>query len=686
MDRIYRSILLLLSALLVVFLFPKEGTFQYEYHKGSPWKHENLIAPFDFPIYKIEQEIANEHDSIVNNFRPYFTYEAMVAKDEINRFEYDFTTRLQNDSVPFTKKKIKALNKWKDSVVQYFTVIYDDGIIEYSAEQETGESNKSVFLLLKNNEAAEYDFGQIPTQKYVYEKLIEQLENNRNKNNTELLDFLVQINLNEYLAPNVLYNKPFSEKVLNESLESISYTYGMLQAGERIIFKGELVDNTRYRILESFKKEYVMELEGAINIFLINLGQFILVFGIFIALLLYLQKFEMKILASNKQTLFILLLILFQISMTALILKSEMISLYILPFTILPFIIDTFYNLRLALFIHTLVLLLLGFLVPNGYEFFFIQFLVGVTTVFSSKQLYRRSRLFITSSLILFSYALLYFAISITQEGDLNKIEWINLMWFVGSSVLFLSSYPAIYIFEKLFGFLSDVSLLELSDTNQPLLRKLSEEAAGTFQHSMQVANLAESAIFTIGGNPLLARTGALYHDIGKIATPAFFIENQISGINPHDELDCAKSVEIITNHVNNGLLIGKKHKLPVQIIDFVRTHHGASRVEYFYRTFKNKFPNKEIDESIFHYPGPNPFSKETAVVMMADSVEAASRTLKEYTDESIRELIDQIIDNQSNRGLFNQAPITFVDISRIKKVFRLKLKNIYHARISYPK
>jgi hypothetical protein len=350
-----------------------------------------------------------------------------------------------------------------------------------------------------------------------------------------------------------------------------------------------------------------------------------------------------------------------------------------------PIIIKTFYDSRLALFIHIITVLLVGFFAPNGFEFIFLNFIAGIVAIFSLTNIYRRGKLFLTAALVFLTYSFVYFGLAITQEGNFTNIELHNFIYFAINGGFVLLAYPLIYIFEKAFGFLSDLTLMELSDTNSKLLRLLAEKAPGTFQHSIQVANLAEEAIYKIGGNALLVRTGALYHDIGKMANPAYFVENQRAGFNPHEMHEYDESANIIISHVKDGVELAKKHSLPEPLIDFIRTHHGTTRVQYFYRSYMNKFPDKEVDSKKFTYPGPKPYSKETAALMMADSVEAASRSLPDISEEKINNLVDSIINHQMQDGQFDNANITFKDIATIKGIFKQKLANIYHARIEYP-
>ena len=407
---------------------------------------------------------------------------------------------------------------------------------------------------------------------------------------------------------------------------------------------------------------------------------------IFLALFWFIYYFRKDILNSPTQTFFTLGLIVILVALTRAASNNDAVSVYVIPFVLVPIFLKTFFDIRYALFVHMITLLLAGFWVPNSYQFVLMNFLAGLVGVFSLRSYYKRGILFYTATFVFACYALIYILLSIMQEGDISEINWINVLWLLGNGLLVLTVYPLVFLFERIFGFLSDATLFELSDTNQPLLRKLAEKAPGTFQHSMQVANLAEEVILKLGGNSLLLRAGALYHDIGKMENPQYFIENQNEGGNPHDDLDFRSSARMIIDHVARGVEIGKKYKLPKQILEFISTHHGTSTVQYFYRSFINANPDEEVDVEEFTYPGPKPTAKEHAILMMADSVEAASRTLKTYTPESISDLVERIVARQAEESQFSEAILTYADISKAKEILKNRLSNIYHSRIEYPK
>ncbi len=699
---IFVIFLFFITALLIVYIFPRQGKFRYEYQKGSPWRHEDLQAEFDFPINKSSAELAQERDSALADFKPYFTYNSSLGNDEIIKFREDFEEEwitysvrefnIKNADAYLNPNNFRSLHKLEETFRTYLATqlenIYKKGIIDLNDAQEVTGMHLKTIMLVKGNIAEQTAIDAVLTPKSAYEFLKSNLSGKVAENRSGYAGryklFFEEFDLNRYIAANIVYDELKSRNVKNSILNEISPFRGRVQEGQRIISKGELITPEKYQILESLRLEYESRL-GFIATQLVGVGKFILVFSALFMIFLFLYNLRREILFDSTKSLFILLIVIIVAFVASTISKSNQKNFYIIPFTILPIVLRTFYDERLALFIHFIITLLVGFLAPNSFEFVFLTFIAGIIAVFSLTNFYRRSRIVITAALVLITYCIVYFGISILQEGNIRSIDYNNFKSFGINSFLILLSFPLIYIFEKTFGFLSDATLMELADTNQPLLRQLAEKAPGTFQHSLQVANLAEDAIFRIGGNPLLVRTGALYHDIGKMENPIYFIENQTSGINPHDSLSFEESARLIIDHVNKGMEIAKKNKLPLPLIDFIRTHHGTSTVQYFYRSYIKKYPEEEVDVKRFMYPGPKPFSKETAVMMMADSVEAASRSLRDINAKALDSLVDAIIDAQLLEEQFSNTDITFKDITTIKEVFKNRLRNIYHVRISYP-
>lgn len=676
-PEIYKSILFLVAVLAVVYTFPKQGKFKYEFQnlKGKPWYHEDLIAPFDFAIRKSHEELLAEKSELVRNARLYLRYVPEIWKAKKTTFELSLNAGWNAKNRTFSKERTKA---YGDALIDS---IYSKGIVEQADVLENKPPDYSVYVLY-NNVAEEHDLNHFYTVKTAFEYIQRQLLNApAGVDEARLLPLLENA-----IAHNIFYDKATTDKVLKQAISDINPSRDFILKDQGIISKGEIIDAQKFQILESLKEEYEEQSNGSSSYLSILFGQLIIVITCTGVLAVFLAFFRRDIYSDNTKITFILMLVVLQVVMARFSVNTQSFSIYILPFCILPIITRAFYDTRVALFVHIITVLMVSFMAPNRFEFAFLQLLGGMVAIFSIVNMRNRSQIFLSAVLIFLTYSIAFIGLTIIQEGGSDVITVRDFENFGISALLTLFSYPLIFIFEKTFGFTSDVSLLELSDTNRKLLRELASRAPGTFQHSLQVANLAEEAIYTIGGNALLVRTGALYHDIGKIEMPMFFIENQAGGINPHEDLSFDESAAIIISHVIKGIEIAKKHNLPEQIIDFIRTHHGTTITGFFYRSYKNAFPDEVIDESKFHYPGPIPFSKETAVLMMADSVEAASRSLKKYDAESIDTLVEKIINTQIEQNQFANADITYKDINTLKKIFKKKLMNIYHVRVEYPR
>lgn len=666
-GEVFKILLFVLAVVVIVYNLPKEGKFKYEYKMGKVWMNPTLIAPFDFAIYKSKEAIKREKKIAMSNTHPYFTVDTTVLNNQLSMF---------NKACDSSSVAVKLANKAQG--IKLLTHIYTQGIIE-SNEQLEGQTPNYTINVLTNNQVTERELGNIYTLQTSYDYLTLEL----NKNN--IYDKQLVTLLENALKQNIVYDATMTEKTQAQTEGDVSPTQGMVKQGEPIITKGEVTDMLRFQMLESLKMQYSQKIASQTNYWLILTGQAVLVSVCIGLLFLFLTLFRKDIIADNNNVTFILICVVINVTMTALTLRTDLISLYVLPYCILPVLMRVFYDTRTALFTHIVSSLIVGLVVPNSFEFFMLQLVAGMVTIFSIVNMRNRSQLFIAVIYIFVAYSVTYFGMTIVQQGRIENIESEYFGYFAVASMITLFSYPLIYVCEKTFGFLSDISLLELTDTNSKLLRSLSEKAPGTFQHSLQVANLAEDAIHAIGGSPLLVRAGALYHDIGKISSPVYFIENQTTGVNPHDDINSEESASIITGHVKAGIELAKKNNLPDRIIDFIRTHHGTSKVQYFYQSYINVHPDEEVDETLFQYPGPIPFSKETAVLMMADSVEASSRSLKQYNAETIDALVDKVINRQIEDQQFINSDITFKNISTIKKIFKKKLLNIYHLRIEYP-
>ena len=668
-SLLYKGFLFIAATFLILYLFPKAGQFKYDFQKGKPWQYENLYAPFSFTIKKDAVSLASEKEQIVNNAVPYFNMDMAVVTGVTKEFYRLLDEAYQNSL--FRVPKLSIQSKGAAIIDQ----IYKHGIVN---ELYSYDPDKLVYLK-SSNEIDEVTFHQIVSFDNI-ESIV--------KAATSLETISPSINLLEkiltiVIKPNVSLNTKLTQAAIDDEVNAMNPNKGIIEKSGRIIAKGELVDTDAYQILDSLKAEYQSQVWTKSNYLWLLVGYGLLVMLVLLMLLLFLKKYRPEIYKNNTKVTFIFFNVLLMVLLTTIVVKMDAKYVYVVPLCILPLILKAFFDPRLGLFVHVLTVLLLGFIVPNSFEYLFLQIIAGIVTILTVSELYKRANLFISVAQITFIYIIGYFAFVLIQEGNIYEFEWVIFGYFVLCGLATLFAHPLIYFYEKLFGLVSDVSLLELSDTNSKLLKELSNKAPGTFHHSLNVANLAEAAAQEIGANSMLVRVGALYHDIGKMASPTFFIENQLSGINAHDELDPKESASIIINHVIDGIEIARKYNLPDRIIDFIRTHHGTSMVYYFYK--KELETQGQANKEDFKYPGPIPFSKETAILMMADSVEAASKSLKDPTSTKIDVFVEKIIDAQMEQGQFLNADVTFKDIELIKKVLKKKLNNMFHLRVEYP-
>ncbi|MFW5754277.1 MAG: HD family phosphohydrolase [Marinilabiliaceae bacterium] len=694
-DSIYRILIFMAAIALVIYILPREGKFPYEYSKGEPWKHEVLIAPFDFPIYKSQKELSQERDSILENFRPYFGFDTARQTEQINRAMSILENRKEDltESYPFLEDRSGRNDSlvWdhlKNNLTRKLESIYHQGLIKLP-DQYANADDDFELVLVRNNFAEPSGLSEFYDYQSAYQELSENLFNTleeRSQVEQDELDNLISdLQLNRFLEPNIRYQPERTAREREQVLDRISLTSGIVLSGQRIIDTGEIIDEETVKILDSLKREYETALGGGKGHYFILLGQGMLAVLFLSLIYMFLYFFRRDVYSNLLSISFILLMVVGILLLARLSRLFDFFPIYIIPFAILPIIIRTFFDSRLAFFMHVITIMMAAFFTRNSFEFVYMQVPVGLVAIFSLFRMVRREQLVRASIFIVLAYSAFYTALALLQEGDFQNIDVSYYGQFVINGAFVLLVYPLIYVFEKAFGFISDVTLVELSDTNHPLLRRLAEKAPGSFQHSLQVGNLAQEAVYRIGGNPLLVRTGAMYHDIGKTVSPIFFTENQNTGFNPHANMGHEKSASSIIQHIENGVKIARKHKLPEQIIDFIRTHQGTTKAKFFYNSYKNEHPEEEPDISKFSYPGPTPFTKETAILMMADAVEAASRSLKSFSDVEIEKLVENIINNQIEENQFANAPITFREITQVKEVFKEKLKNIYHARIQYP-
>jgi len=666
---IYKIFLFVIATFLIIYLLPKGGQFKYNFQKGKPWQYENLYAPFSFTIKKDAETLEKEREAIISNAVPYFEYDLNL----VGQSQSEFTKLLDDtfvDSLYNVSKRV--VERIGISITQD---VYDNGVIDeiypYSAEK--------LIYLKKGNEIQEIFYERL-FKKEDLEARISSVVSNEVVPEAEII---LQKLLKRTIRANATINKKLTQSTLDSQIKSINPNRGIIEKGGRIIAKGEVVEGDKFQILNSLKSEYQSQVWSASNYYWLLIGYSLLVSLVFLMLFLFLKKYRLEIFNNNTKVTFIFFNIFLMVFLTTIVVKLDAKYVYVVPLCILPLILKAFFDPRLGLFVHVLTILLLGFVVPNSFEYMFLQIIAGIVTILTVSELYKRANLFISVGQITLIYIIGYFAFFLIQEGNVQSIELETFGYFVLCGLATLFAHPLIYFYEKIFGLVSDVSLLELSDTNSKLLKELSNKAPGTFHHSLNVANLAEAAANEIGANSMLVRVGALYHDLGKMLNPTYFTENQANSINSHDELDPKESARIIVEHVIDGIEIARKNNLPDRVIDFIRTHHGTSMVYYFYKKEKEKMG--EASEEDFRYPGPIPFSKETAILMMADSVEAASKSLKEPTSTKIDSFVEKIIDSQMEQGQFLNSNITFKEIQLIKKVLKKKLNNIFHLRVEYP-
>ncbi|HBG41945.1 HD family phosphohydrolase [Limibacterium fermenti] len=669
-TRVFIPMIFVIAVLLITYIFPRQGKFKYSFSEGKPWQYGLLTAPFDFPIYKSAEQLKTEQDSILQYYESYFIMDTDAQKNAMAKFENDVKANPKLREIPpeyirYIRNKINE--------------IYETGIMQSQDYDRIFASQTQSLRIKQGNVAQSKDIGSFYTIRTAYEKVLNDIPRSLD------VSVLRSADINDYIRENIVYDASTSDKAREEFIQQVSPSSGMVQAGQRIIDQGEIVDTRTYTILSSYKRVMEERSGGSTRNSSVIIGQLLLISLMLGSFYMYLLFFRPREYRNRKHVLFMLLLIIIFVVLTALTVRLDLFNVYIIPYAIVTILIRTFIDSRTALFASLITIMLSALMVPFPFEFMLIQLSAAIVSIFMLKELSERSQLIRSSFFILLTYIFVYLGMVMYQEGSLDKANWVVLVYFLINFIFIMFSYSLVYMVEKSFGFISGVSLVELSNINKPLLKELSEKAPGTFQHSLQVSNLGMAAAAKLGANASLIRTGALYHDIGKMVNPAFFTENQTPGMNPHEGLPFEESARIIINHVKDGVKIAQKNNLPQQIIDFIETHHGTSMPKYFYISWKNANPGKEADESIFRYPGPNPFSKETAIMMMADSVEASSRSLNEYTEESLRNLVDKIIDSQLAEGYFKQSPITFKDIQTVKDVFVDKLKTVYHSRIVYP-
>ena len=669
-DLLYKVLIFIGTVAVIVYFLPRDGKFNYQFDINKPWKYGQLMATFEFPIYKEDAIVKHEQDSILATFQPYYQLDKNIEKSVLGKLKADYQSHL-HDIVPSTD--------YMRHIERKLSEIYKAGIVSTEGLGKLQEDSTVSIMVIDDKLAYQRATEQLFSVKDAYAYLLTADTAHYSPH------ILRQCSLNEYLYPNLTYDEQRTETAKKEILDNYAWANGIVVSGQKIIDRGEIVTPETYNILESLRIESIQRSETIGQKRLILTGQILFVSVFILCFMLYLELFRKDFYEHKGSLSLQFCLIMFYCVVTALMVTHNIYNVYILPYAMLPIIIRVFLDSRTAFLTHAVTILICSICLRFPHEFILLQLSAGLVAIFSLRELSQRSQLFRTAVLVILTYAAVYFSFELITENDLSKLNGSMYTYFIVNGVLLLFAYPLLFLLEKTFGFTSNVTLVELSNINNPLLRRLSETVPGTFQHSMQVANLAAEAANRIGAKSQLVRTGALYHDIGKMENPVFFTENQSRGVNPHKNLSYEQSAQVIIGHVTDGLKLAEKNNLPKVIKDFIRTHHGKGKTKYFYISWKNEHPDEEPKEEMFTYPGPNPFTRETAILMMADAVEAASRSLPEYTEESIGNLVEKIIDSQLEEGYFKECPITFKDIAIIKSVFKEKLTTIYHTRISYP-
>tara|TARA_B100001564_G_scaffold360075_1_gene385553 strand:+ start:25173 stop:27230 length:2058 start_codon:yes stop_codon:yes gene_type:complete len=672
-NLLSKIFLFIATTFLIVYLFPKSGSFRYDFQRGKPWLSENLYSPLDFAIKKSKGQIESEIEKVKKEAEVYFEIDSTVFnRNRTQVMTDDYFTSLNFDSI-FSGLESDTV---RDKCILLIDDIYSIGVISKNYDLQADQ----IINVLQNNtliKSATY------SQFFNLNKLNEYLDEKLTRTNFEPYISSIKKYFAKLIVPNAIFNKKLTETALEDRINQISPVRGQVEKGTLIISKGDIIQGDKLAMLETLELEYKSQVWTESNYIWVISAYTALVALALLMLLLFLRKYRYEIFLDNNKITFIFFNILLMVFLTTLVIGSNSAYVYIVPLCILPLILKAFFDARLGLFAHVITVLLLGFIVPNNYEYMFLQIIAGIVTILTVSELYKRANLFISVGQITIIYIIAYFSFYLIQEGSIEGLKWENFLLFVICGLATLFVQPLIYLYEKLFGLVSDVSLLELTDTNTKLLKKLSDKAPGTYHHSINVANLAEACANEINANSMLVRVGALYHDIGKMSNPKFFTENQSNINNPHDQLSPKESAEIIIGHVLNGVEIAKKYKLPARVINFIRTHHGTSTIRYFFN--KQKEIDSKFDIKDFKYKGPIPFNKETAILMMCDSVEAASKSLREPTSDKINSFVNSIISKQIDEGQFLDSEITFKEIESIKKILKHKLANMYHVRIEYP-
>lgn len=666
-DILLRSTIVIVTVLVIVWLMPRDGRNYVYAEQGKPWKYADLTAPFDFPIYKSEQMIQKEKDSLMKEYQPYFYYNKEVEGNMVRKFVTDFSGGIPGLSDDYISIIANRLHK-----------IYQTGIVSSPEYSRLAKDTTQCIMVADGKNATSIPIVRFLSTKKAYEQLF--LDNILEQHRSQLQ----KCNLNNYITPNIIYDKERSDESLQDMQKSIPLALGVAQKGQKIIDRGEIVTEAKYRIIESFQKENERRNSNTTQQQLTLCGEALYVLLIMVFFTFYLTLFRKDYFEKARNVAMLYSLIIIFSIITGVMVRNTIAHVYIIPYAMVPIFTRVFMDSRTAIITHLTMILVCAIMLQHPLEFIVVEMVAGLAAVYSLRDLQFRSQLFKTAILVTLVAMLMNFAFDLIRMKEFEEFDMSYYNYLIINGILLLFAYPLLYLMEKTFGFISDITLIELSNTNNPLLRRMSEVAPGTFQHSIQVGNLASEIANKIGAKAQLVRTGALYHDIGKTINPIYFTENQ-SGINPHEDLSLIESAQIIISHVTEGMKLAERNNLPSIIKDFISTHHGHGKAKYFYLKYKNENPDDQIDDLLFTYPGPNPFTREQAILMIADGVEAASRSLPEYTEKNIRDLVNRLVDGMVNDGFFRECPITFRDITYAKTVLCEKLKTIYHARVSYP-
>lgn len=669
---IMKVLAFVLALAIVVLLMPRNVKFKYEYQKMRPWPHETLYAPFNFPVYKSEETVRKEREEALKNVNPIFIFDVQGTENGREKLLKDLNFQW-NDT-------IGNKEKYEELVTSIYDNIENRGIVAKNNFTSNYKGDEMV-VVVRNKVSTKCLYEDFYTMSEASSYIQTHLDSISDYNTKQLINNL----LYSSLRSNVVYSENMTKQAEKMAVDNIMLTFGMVQKDELIIMEGEIVTEEKYQIINSLQREYA-EITGN-SVFSGNYmlyGQLLLVGIVFFALYLTLKMLRPDIFEQLRYINLILLLMLLTIVPSLILIRYAPSMIFLMPVAIMAILLMTFFDARISIIVQVMTLIIISLAVQNPFQYFFVQMLVSFVAIFSMTKRTRRASYFGTSLAVFATYVIVYLGMMLIFDGGFDSFDWKVIMIYGGNAFFTMLALPLAFLFERVFGFVTDLSLLELSNTNSPLLRKLASEAPGTFQHVMQVADLCEEVIYNIGGNALLVRTGAMYHDIGKTRNPFYFIENQNGKYNPHDDVSNVESAQIIISHVIDGIEICREYHIPEQIIDFVRTHHGTRRTEYFYQMELRENP-EGVDEEEFKYPGPLPFSKETAVLMMCDAVEAASRSMTNKTEDSLNKLVDNIIDGQMKANQFDNTNITFHDITMTKKVLKKKLMSIYHVRIAYP-